>query len=132
MTRAFRSGTLALSADALTIVAQAEARLADEYTAVQKAGQVAGPSDGYRKKASSAKDAILPTAQDVGLTRKQVHEGRKLAAAEAASMLPRSGDADLATTARKLGLSPDRVHEGRAGTGRALFASGTLLPNRQV
>lgn len=67
-------------ADALEIEALAKRRLADEYDAAQERGEVATVGkpvivpDGNNK----------PTAEDVGLTRKDIHEAREIRDAEEA------------------------------------------------
>lgn len=69
-------------ADALVIEARAQCRLADEYDAAQERGDVAKQSPGRPKSVPNKND--LPTANDVGLTRKQVHEARTVRDAEKA------------------------------------------------
>lgn len=61
-------------ADALLIESQAKRRLADEYDAAQERGEVAGSSDGRR----SDPERLKPTAADIGLSRKAIHEARKV------------------------------------------------------
>jgi len=70
-------------ADALVIEAGAQVRLADEYDAAQQRGEVAKHSSGRPKIVPVAND--LPTAKDVGLTRRQVHEARQVRDAEKAT-----------------------------------------------
>jgi hypothetical protein len=60
-------------ADALEIEAGAKRRLADEYDAAQERGEVA--TVGKRSQLERLKEAP-PSAADVGLSRKQVHEAR--------------------------------------------------------
>jgi hypothetical protein len=66
-------------ADALEIEALAKRRLADEYDAAQERGEIAKVSDGRRS--SKAKD-LKPTAADVGLSHKEIHEARQIRDAE--------------------------------------------------
>lgn len=66
-------------ADALEIESLAKRRLADEYDAAQERGEVAG-SGQYSRSASEH----LPTADDIGLSRKEIHEARTARDAEAA------------------------------------------------
>lgn len=67
--------------DAARIEARAKIRLADEYDAAQARGEVA-----KRGKPVNVPDwNILPTAADVGLGRKDIHEARTLRDAEQAS-----------------------------------------------
>lgn len=54
-------------------------RLADEYDAAQDRGEIAGSGQYSRSDAEH-----LPTASDIGLTRKEVHEARIIRDAEAA------------------------------------------------
>lgn len=69
-------------ADALVIEAEAKRRLADEYDAAQERGEVATPG-GDRSKIPDENFAPA-TAEDLGLTRKQVHEARQIRDAEEA------------------------------------------------
>lgn len=61
-------------ADALVIETQAQCRLADEYDAVQERGELRTKGGDYTS--NVPKQNLAPTANDVGLTRKQVHEAR--------------------------------------------------------
>jgi hypothetical protein len=64
-------------ADALVIEEQAQIRLADEYDSAQKRGEVAGPGGtGNNQYANVPKENISNTVEDIGLTRKQIHEAR--------------------------------------------------------
>lgn len=65
--------------DAARIEARAKIRLADEYDAAQDRGEVA--TDG-RPKTVSDGNGIKPTAADIGLSRKDIHEARILRDAE--------------------------------------------------
>jgi hypothetical protein len=69
-------------ADALEIEAQAKRRLADEYDAAQERGEVASQRDG--KLGRSEPERLKPTAADVGLSRKEIHEARTIRDAELA------------------------------------------------
>lgn len=64
-------------AEALEIEAAASRRLADEYDAAQERGDVVG-------KLRSQAELTKPTAADVGLTRKEIHEARIIRDAEEA------------------------------------------------
>ncbi len=64
--------------DALLVLSHADIRLADEYDAAQARGEVAG--DGRPKTVPDGNG--IATAADVGLSRKQVHEARKMRDAE--------------------------------------------------
>lgn len=66
-------------ADALTIEAQAKRRLADEYDAAQERGEVA-VRGGERSGKEHSPPA--PTAADIGLSRKDIHEARLIRDAE--------------------------------------------------
>jgi hypothetical protein len=61
-------------------VAAAKARLADEYNAAQERGEIAGQG----KPVNLPDGKVLPTAEDIGLTRKQIHEARQIRDAERA------------------------------------------------
>jgi len=70
-------------ADALEIEARAKRRLADEYDAAQERGEVA--KLGSNQHVAGVPDRnTLPTASDLGLTRKAIHEARQVRDAEAA------------------------------------------------
>jgi hypothetical protein len=72
-----------LQAEALQIEARAKRRLADEYDAAQERGEVR--SDGERGKAVPDQNSFSkPTAADVGLSRKEIHEARIIRDAEIA------------------------------------------------
>jgi hypothetical protein len=60
-------------ADALEIEAQAKRRLADEYDAAQKRGEIAHAGG---ERSGRERSAPAPTAADLGLSRKQVYEAR--------------------------------------------------------
>lgn len=68
-------------ADALEIESQAKRRLADEYDAAQERGEVA--SRGYTGHQSDVPNGnVIPSAADIGLTRKDIHEARQIREAE--------------------------------------------------
>jgi hypothetical protein len=68
-------------ADALVIDSRAQCRVVDEYDAAQERGEV-GKSGGERS--GKERSPTTPSAADAGLTRKQVHEARKIGNAEKA------------------------------------------------
>lgn len=68
-------------AHALGIRARAEIRLAEEYDAAQERGEVA--RQGQRTDLVGSHNDV-PTSADLGLRRDEIHEARKLRAAEAA------------------------------------------------
>lgn len=107
-------------ADALVIEARAQCRLADEYDAAQDRGDVAGHGApkggrGNQHSANVPKQNITPTVTDIGLTRKQVHEARKVRDAEKRSpgVIRRVLDEKLET-----GEEPTRADFRRAIMGR--------------
>ncbi|WP_137113643.1 DUF3102 domain-containing protein [Mesorhizobium sp. GR13] len=63
------------------IEARAKIRLAEEYNAAQERGEVAGRGG---ERSGLEHSPALPTASDVGLSRKEIHEGRELLKAEEA------------------------------------------------
>jgi len=67
-------------ADALEIEAQAKRRLADEYDAAQERGEVQKPGGDRVSNVPDRNNA--PTVQDIGLTRKDIHEARQIRDAE--------------------------------------------------
>lgn len=89
-----------LQGDALWIETQAKVRLADEYDAARKRGEVAGQG-------KPSKSEGLATTADIGLTYKEIHEARKLRDAERAApgIVQRAIDARLAA-----GLEPSRAN----------------------
>lgn len=80
-------------ADALEIEAQAKRRLADEYDAAQERGEVASG----RPKSLPDEKTFQPTAADIGLSHKVVHDARQVRDAEAADpgIVRRTLDAKL-------------------------------------
>lgn len=94
-----------LQADALLIEARAKVRLADDYDAAQEAGEVRKP--GQRGKAVADDDRISPaTVSEIGLSKQEIHEARKLRDAErdAPGIVQRAIEARLAA-----GLEPSRA-----------------------
>ena len=65
-------------ADALEIEAGAKRRLADEYDAAQERGEVAKAGDNQHNK------QVVPNGNDLGLSRKIIHEAREIRDAEKA------------------------------------------------
>lgn len=70
-------------ADALEIEAMAKRRLADEYDNAQERGEVKS-NGGARKFSVPQQNSELPSAADIGLTRKEIHEARQIRDAEKA------------------------------------------------
>jgi hypothetical protein len=70
-------------ADALEIEAAAKRRLADEYDAAQERGEVAKPGTNQHQEGVSDGNT-LPSAAELGLTRKDIHDARAIRNAEAA------------------------------------------------
>ncbi len=68
-----------VQADALDIEAGAKRRLADEYDAAQERGEVAQIGDNLP---SVPKQNAKPTAADIGISRKEIHEARIIRDAE--------------------------------------------------
>jgi hypothetical protein len=69
-------------ADALEIETRAQCRLADEYDAAQERGEVAKQGEVGGGHTRSSQLEHLPRVNDIGLTRKQVHEARTVRDAE--------------------------------------------------
>lgn len=94
--------------DALVIEAQAQCRIANEYDAAQKRGDVAVTGDNQRGRSNGERP---PTAADVGLTRKLVHEARAVRDAEKAKpgIVKKTVEAQLAA-----GEEPTRSNMKRA------------------
>ncbi len=67
-------------ADALEIEYRAKRRLADEYDEAKRAGEVAG--EGARSTIPAGNSS--PTVSELGLSSKEIHEGREASRAEAA------------------------------------------------
>ncbi|MDA9440239.1 hypothetical protein XH98_14145 [Bradyrhizobium sp. CCBAU 51745] len=70
------SAALRAQADALDIEAQVKRRLADEYDAAQARGEV--QTAGRDRVSKVSKENNAPTAADVGLSRKEIHEARQI------------------------------------------------------
>ena len=66
--------------DALIIESQAKQRLTDEYDAAQVRGEIG--QSGARTDLVPSGNEVVPTAEDLGLTRKQVYEARQVRDAE--------------------------------------------------
>jgi len=111
-------------AHALEIEACAKRRLADEYDAAQKRGEVFGAHNGARNRVEGS-NAIAATA-DLGLRRDQIHEARQIRDAE---------DADPGVVRRTL---DERLERGEEPTRAALrkmvvdAAMRGLRPQRSV
>lgn len=108
-----------LQGDALLIEARAKVRLAAEYDAAQAAGFVRKP--GQRGKAVADSDSIsTPTTDELGVSRQDIHEARKLAEAERRT----PGIVERAIAARLLaGLEPSRANlRAAVGTDSATAA----------
>jgi hypothetical protein len=85
-------------ADALEIEAAAKRRIADEYDAAQERGEVAKIGDNLpRTPGGSSK----PTASDLGLSSKNIHEAREIRDAE---------KAEPGIAFRSMPLCPYRFH----------------------
>lgn len=69
-------------ADALEIEAGAKRRLADEYDAAQERGEV--KANGGDRVSSVSKENTVPSAADIGISRKEIHEAREIRDAEEA------------------------------------------------
>lgn len=70
-------------ADALLVLSRAQARLAEEYRAAQQHGEVKGHGGARNFKIPVGN--LEPTVADLGLSPKELHEGRKISEAEKAS-----------------------------------------------
>ncbi|MHB2265016.1 SAM-dependent methyltransferase [Aliihoeflea sp. PC F10.4] len=94
-----------LQGDALLIESRAKMRIADEYDAAQERGDVRKP--GQRGKAVADDDSISPAkSEDIGLSRQEIHEARKLRDAERGA----PGIVERAIQARlEAGLEPTRA-----------------------
>lgn len=71
-------------ADAALIEARAKVRLADEYDAAQDRGEVAKLGTNQWSEDGVTNGNALPTAADIGLTRKEIYDARTLRDAEIA------------------------------------------------
>lgn len=72
------SAAFRAQADALEIEAQAKRRLADEYDAAQERGEVAKAGDNQHNR------EVVPAGNDLGISRKEIHEARAIRDAEEA------------------------------------------------
>jgi hypothetical protein len=99
-----------MQADALTIEARAQSRIAEEYDAAQERGDVATPGN-KSGKSNIPDENITPTAADIGLTSKQIHEARQVRDAEKREpgIVRKTVDAKLA-----VGEEPTRADVKRA------------------
>lgn len=88
-------------ADALEIEAMAKRRLADEYDAAQERGEVASHGG---ERINVPDRNVAPTAADIGLSRKDIHEARQIRDAE---------EADPGVVKRTI---EERLEEGQAPT----------------
>ena len=106
-------------ADALEIESLAKRRLADEYDTAQERGEVAGPGQYARSNVPDENVCPTPTAADIGLSRKEIHNARRVRDAEDAApgIVRRSLDALIET-----GAEPTR-----AAVNRAISASGRAI-----
>ncbi|MBN9457475.1 MAG: hypothetical protein J0I54_12675 [Bosea sp.] len=100
-------------AHAIEIEAQAKRRLADEYDAAQKLGEV-GQRTGRPKVVPEQNDLTPPSAAEVGFTRKQIHEARQIRDAEAAlpGIVRRILDEKLAGAIQSGALHDSRARGG--------------------
>lgn len=76
------SAAFRAQADALEIEAQAKRRLADEYDAAQERGEV--KANGGDRVSTVTKQNSAPSASEIGLSRKDIHEAREVRDAEEA------------------------------------------------
>ena len=68
--------------EAALVEARAKSRLADEYDAAQERGEVASASSNRGNQWTVPDGNEAPTAADIGLTRKDIHEARQIRDAE--------------------------------------------------
>lgn len=111
-------------ADALEIESLAKRRLADEYDAAQKRGEVHGPNTGAKRVPDGN---AIPSVADLGLTRKQVFDARQIRDAVASDpgvvrrvlddMLA-NGDEPTRAAVKRVVLDPRRANL-RAAVGTA-------------
>jgi hypothetical protein len=71
-------------AHALEIEARAKHRLADEYDAAQARGEVVGAHNGAMKRVPDENAIVPATSDQLGLSRKDIHEARQIRDAERA------------------------------------------------
>ena len=109
-----------LQGDALLIEARAKIRLAAEYDAAREAGKAAGKGRPKKADPENVPDEKVFTQAEAGLSAKDIHEARKLAAAEGRS----PGIVERAIAARLMaGLEPSRANlRAAVGTSTATNA----------
>lgn len=97
-----------VQADALEIEAQAKRRLADEYDAAQERGEIASRGG---ERSGREHSPATPTAADIGLSRKDIHEARIIRDAEKADpgIVKRTVEAAIAS-----GEEPTKARVRRA------------------
>lgn len=111
---------LRVQGEALAIESRAKIRLADEYDAAQARGEVASTGDTLRRGTGvPEQNAGKAVAADIGITRKEVHEARRL----------RDGEKETP------GIVDDvierEIEEGRAPT-RAAVNRAVAKPKRSI
>lgn len=104
-----------VQADALVIEAQAQCRLADEYDAAQNRGEIATRQRNPGSVGHVPDENMPSTTAEIGLTRKQVHEARKVRDAERAKPGTVRATVDAAVDA---GHSPTRAAVKQAVKGK--------------
>lgn len=104
-------------ADALDIEAQAKRRLADEYDAAQERGEVAKLGTNQSDLGVSEQNTRPATTSDLGISRKDIHEARRIRDAEKADpgIVRRTLDEKLSS-----GQEPTRTALREAVTAAAL------------
>lgn len=115
-------------ADALEIESMAKRRLADEYDAAQERGEVASG----RPKTLPDQKTFTPTAADIGLTHKEIHEARQIRNAERddPGIVRRTLDQRLASgqEPNKSALREAVIEAARQGIARPFMATGRANP----
>lgn len=115
-------------ADALEIESMAKRRLADEYDAAQDRGEVASG----RPKSLPDQKTFTPTAADIGLTHKEIHEARQIRNAEQSDpgIVRRTLDQRLAAgqEPNKSALREAVIEAARQGIARPFMATGRANP----
>ena len=95
-------------------MARAKARLADEYDAAQKRGEVAGVGQYERANVGNA-NVSRATAADIGVRRDEIHEARQIRDAERAEPGITALDRlDQAQRSRSSTLGRTRSHTSKA------------------
>ena len=112
------SATYRVQADALEIEADAKRRLADEYDAAQERGEVARVGDNQHSQGVSG-------ANDLGISRKTIFEGRQIAEAEqiAPGLVRQTLDSVIEAGQEPSKTTLRRAVEGVINGDRALMAS---------